>query len=367
MQDEIEFGSGGVLTVTADGGSLGVGYRGAGGLMVADGVTVNTLRGYLGYFAGSTGQATVTGNNSLWSNSGNLHVGRSGNGTLRIQAGGRVTNATGYLGHENGSMGVAMVAGDGSRWSSSGDLLVGFIGSGGLTILAGGTVTNATGYLGFAPNSAGEAMVTGIGSHWKNSGDLLVGFLDSGELTISHRAIVSVAGALTVDSVSTGEGFVNMATAGMLALKSEATGDDSLADFLALVGGTKAIRYWDDALADWADISSATYGDDYTLEYLTSGDLAGYTLLTVGQLPALAGDYNDDGVVDAADYSVWRDNLGQSVTLPNQATPGSVTEHGREVWAANYGATLVSGAIPEPNALALAALALGGVAVGRRS
>ncbi|MFG0304744.1 MAG: dockerin type I domain-containing protein [Phycisphaerales bacterium JB040] len=28
----------------------------------------------------------------------------------------------------------------------------------------------------------------------------------------------------------------------------------------------------------------------------------------------LAGDYNDDGVVDAADFTVWRDNLGQLVS-----------------------------------------------------
>jgi Domain of unknown function (DUF4082) len=39
------------------------------------------------------------------------------------------------------------------------------------------------------------------------------------------------------------------------------------------------------------------------------------------------GDYNGNGIVDAADYTVWRDHLGQSVsvTLPNDTTPGSVT------------------------------------------
>ena len=28
-----------------------------------------------------------------------------------------------------------------------------------------------------------------------------------------------------------------------------------------------------------------------------------------------AADYNDDGTVDAADYTIWRDSLGQNVTL----------------------------------------------------
>ena len=51
------------------------------------------------------------------------------------------------------------------------------------------------------------------------------------------------------------------------------------------------------------------------------------------------GDYNDDSVVDAADYTVWRDNLGQDVTLPNDPTPGMVTAEDYDVWRANFGAT----------------------------
>ena len=30
------------------------------------------------------------------------------------------------------------------------------------------------------------------------------------------------------------------------------------------------------------------------------------------------GDYNDNGIVDAADYTVWRDHLGQSFALSNE-------------------------------------------------
>jgi hypothetical protein len=50
-----------------------------------------------------------------------------------------------------------------------------------------------------------------------------------------------------------------------------------------------------------------------------------------------AGDYNNNGTVDAADYVAWRDNLGQSVTLPNDSTPGTVTQADYEVWRANFG------------------------------
>ena len=66
----------------------------------------------------------------------------------------------------------------------------------------------------------------------------------------------------------------------MLALFGKAK--NSLVEFFDLIDGTDAIRYWDDGIADWADIMGATYGDDYTLSYLTEGELTGYTLLTVG-------------------------------------------------------------------------------------
>ena len=39
----------------------------------------------------------------------------------------------------------------------------------------------------------------------------------------------------------------------------------------------------------------------------------------------IAGDYNANGTVDAADYVLWRDNLNSTVMLPNDPTPGNVT------------------------------------------
>ncbi|TWT92929.1 hypothetical protein Pla108_40690 [Botrimarina colliarenosi] len=68
---------------------------------------------------------------------------------------------------------------------------------------------------------------------------------------------------------------------------------------------------------------------------------------------ALPGDYNDDGRVDAADYTVWRDALDTSITLPNDLTPGSVSPSDYDVWVNNYG-TVGSVAIPEPTTLTCA-------------
>ena len=71
----------------------------------------------------------------------------------------------------------------------------------------------------------------------------------------------------------------------------------------------------------------------------------------------VAGDYNDDGVVDAADYTVWRDNRGTDAVLPNDRGIGGVISlRHLNQWRTNYGKTLSSaGAVPEPTTLTIAA------------
>ncbi|TWT47610.1 hypothetical protein [Botrimarina hoheduenensis] len=66
-------------------------------------------------------------------------------------------------------------------------------------------------------------------------------------------------------------------------------------------------------------------------------------------VPALDGDFNADGMVDAADYTVWRDGLDTTFT-PNDY----------DVWAGNYGATAAtfSNAVPEPTASLLSFVAI---------
>jgi hypothetical protein len=88
--------------------------------------------------------------------------------------------------------------------------------------------------------------------------------------------------------------------------------------------------------------------------------------------PSLPGDYNSNGRVDAADYVVWRKQLGTANALPNDETPGSVSAADYGVWRANFGRALGGGssaqraAVAEP-ASALIALACAlGVAVSCR-
>jgi hypothetical protein len=140
----------------------------------------------------------------------------------------------------------------------------------------------------------------------------------------------------------------------------------------------------------WFDVTEYLEGvrngaTDNGIAILTTGTADGWQIHTNGSLtadarprlvvlsgnaasvPGLSGDYNDNGVVDAADFVVWRKSSGQSVTLPNDPTPGTVTQADYDVWRANFGTIgslggpLGSGAaIPEPGTslLMLAAGAL---------
>jgi hypothetical protein len=109
--------------------------------------------------------------------------------------------------------------------------------------------------------------------------------------------------------------------------------------------------------------SFGTYFDAYN-ETVTGGH-GDADFIASFDLPAgTPGDYDGNGKVDAADYVVWRKNLGNSVTLPNDSTPGTVTQADYDVWKANFGsgagagASLSGGAVPEPGTLVLASMAI---------
>jgi hypothetical protein len=53
--------------------------------------------------------------------------------------------------------------------------------------------------------------------------------------------------------------------------------------------------------------------------------------------PSIIGDYNDDGIVSHADYSVLGDRFGQSITLPGDPTPGTVTAADFAIYIQQYG------------------------------
>jgi hypothetical protein len=111
---------------------------------------------------------------------------------------------------------------------------------------------------------------------------------------------------------------------------------------------------------------------DGTVQYLQ--DVAVDQYLTIDFPTPLPGDYNTDGIVDAADYTVWRDRLGSGVSLPNDTTPGvGVDDYTR--WKDNFGASTAGSAaatgetagVPEPATTILLVLGMTAVAAVARS
>jgi hypothetical protein len=87
---------------------------------------------------------------------------------------------------------------------------------------------------------------------------------------------------------------------------------------------------------------------------------------------SLAGDYNVDGVVDSADYVLWRANVGEPAgTLPNDNTGLAIGDDQYNLWRSSFGSVasgsaLGSSAVPEPSALALLTLGIAAFATRRK-
>jgi hypothetical protein len=88
---------------------------------------------------------------------------------------------------------------------------------------------------------------------------------------------------------------------------------------------------------------------------------------------ALPGDFNADNAVDAADYVVWRDSLGQTgANLPADGD-GSTTIDLADynIWRANFGRTpssgsIANGTVPEPATVGLLIIWAAGSCLRRR-
>lgn len=125
-------------------------------------------------------------------------------------------------------------------------------------------------------------------------------------------------------------------------------------------------------VAAGADGGSNAGADDPRAIYLLDNVRLEHISVTT---PPLYGDFNSDGLVDAADYTVWRDNLGapdeSSINNAGNGADG-VDSADYAVWQAHYGATSTALSVgvptPEPGAFAsliMALLSLAGLRCGR--
>lgn len=114
------------------------------------------------------------------------------------------------------------------------------------------------------------------------------------------------------------------------------------------------------------DITVTYNGQDYVVPATLNDDASVTVALPFAV--AFAGDYNDDGIVDAADYTVWRNRFGEMSLpnpLPNETVSlGTVDEEDYLEWRAHYGrsrfetSSSLAAAIPEPTSTTLVLMSL---------
>lgn len=82
----------------------------------------------------------------------------------------------------------------------------------------------------------------------------------------------------------------------------------------------------------------------------------------------IAGDFNRDGTVDAADFTVWQDSLGVTGNTAADANEDNIVDaEDYEFWRANFGLSEMTGggalaAVPEPSTSVIALFVLAGLA-----
>ena len=229
------------LTLTSA-GALGAGYASSGSLTIGNGVTVNSYGGYLGYKAGSTGTATVSGSATWNTGVGGITVGNAGTGSLYVNSGGTLASSNGNLalGTGSGSSGTLTIDGSNSAVASVNYCYLGDSGSGTST----GTVTITNGgamssggvvQIGAYGGGTGTVTVDGSNSKWTSSGEFAIGDQGIGTLNITNGGTVNTASAyISYFGQYGGNG----------ALKVDGSGSNltDAGDFYAGYGGPATVR-----------------------------------------------------------------------------------------------------------------------------
>jgi T5SS/PEP-CTERM-associated repeat protein len=418
----LEVANGGQVQADA----VSIGQAGNGTLNITSGGRVDSQTSTLGLFSGSTGSVTVAGDGSLWNNTAATTVGSEGDGTLLITDGGKVTTGSdASVGHRLGSTGTVTVsstiAGAGSVWEIGGRLALSFSpdpftseGAGTVRIQPGGkvnvgqdTVVSAGDLLSLEGGTFTTSQISfqkggsaGANFEW-TSGTLHVG--------VFQGNLVNSAGVLSPGSsigVTTIVGNYNQLADATLQIEIGGTAAVTQHDFVgvnenAFLGGDLELvlvnsfvpssidtfTILDAGLNLFGTFANVTNGQRLTTTEGLGSFVVNYgagSLFDASQIvlssflaAGLPGDYNLDDVVDAADYTVWRNNLGSLTALPNDNTPG-VDAGDYDRWKTHFGETAGSGAsasvnaasvnaaVPEPSALVLFAGTLIALAMLRR-
>jgi T5SS/PEP-CTERM-associated repeat protein len=382
-------------------GNLVVGNAASGQLTIEQQGFVHSNSGRIGLNPSATGTVIVDGQQSAWEVANSLSVGDPVNGGMaslsltgagsRVYIGGTaktqgamlpvtetavVISGTGstaqlsiyggntvqssgaaYLGVGAGESGSALILGAGTNWQNGGNVYVGQGGSGTLTLASGGMVSTG-GIVSVGANGLVTGMGTVVGAV-ENSGAVAPG-QSIGSLMIAGNYTQSAAGKLQIELAGTSAGsFDTLTSSAQIVLAG------TLDVNLAMNGGTPFEPQVGNAFQILtASVSLSGTFTNFELPALGAGRMwrIHYGPTTASLAVTLAGDYNDNGIVDAADYTVWRDLQGGAYDpRADGDTNGVVDVLDFNIWKANFGLTAGPGggsvsaaaSVPEPAALLL--------------
>jgi autotransporter-associated beta strand protein len=238
-------------------------------------------------------------------------------------------------------------------------------------------------YTGLTTVAAGRMLVNGsiVGDVLVDAGATLGGTgTIGGNVAVANGGIISPGaspGTIRVGSLSLNAASILNFEFGVVSDLLIVQGDLTLDGILNITPGLgfnafgKEILSYTGTLTDnGLTIGSVPAGftpTDFTLDFSVPGEIR-----FLGPTETVPGDYNFNGIVDAADYTVWRNNLGSGTALPNDDSPG-VGPDDYDRWKAHFGMTASSGAgagssaaAPEPGSFGLLVVALISFAMRRR-
>jgi hypothetical protein len=221
--------------------------------------------------------------------------------------------------------------------------------SGHLKVMPGATVNIRGIDMSFQPNEASRsATLEIIGS--TSTFTMTAGDINANHPTVTLKWVADAAGVTPI--IGGGAGDVE---AGKLVLDLDAY-DFTPASTLTLIDVDPFALFGTFGEVTFLGNTTATVNYDED-----NGDIFLNNFMST-EPPGAIGDYNDNGVVDAADYPTWRKFNGTSMTLPNDQSPGSVLPVDYDVWVQNFGESASGGsaAVPEPASLTLVALLIVG-------
>lgn len=199
----------------------------------------------------------------------------------------------------------------------------------------------------------GEAGVTGdVGA----VDELVLGGASAGALHLDSAGALSVQDELLIEANGVLRFTLDDSSGGLLTV----AGDAILAGGVELTQAPGYDPQWGDTHT-LVSVAGGLTGSPDAFSAPALGDGLAWRLETSASdliaTVVLLGDYNADGAVDAADYTVWRDAEGGSSLDADGNGDGVVDQADYAIWSNAYGASVpaASTSIPEPLPLALAA------------